>query len=362
MRSLSIILLLLAFAVSACAENASEAPSSEALQATPPGIMGTLGAGSADTAFAKAAEADATSDLFTLRTDLIEAAANRSLSNLNVRVSMDDGNNRLEITTFVGSDSLLSLSLKPSEWVITLMADFPSTDGKDYYGVFGVLLNADKNMTVFLQPVGSVRGEVFDDEGMLVSGARMKFMCSGGYGATDQSYTDQFGSFSADWLPVGPCKISALSNGKAGFLMVNVTQGILLNAKINLEQRIIISEPDSSWIFEFIVVVAAIVAGIIFLRSRPMRLPKQETVVTPSKRMSDLLSVMDDNERRIMESLMASAGRSLQSKLGKELGIPKASLSRALGGLEARGLVKTERLGRVNKIELAPWFLNGKSE
>jgi uncharacterized membrane protein len=61
-----------------------------------------------------------------------------------------------------------------------------------------------------------------------------------------------------------------------------------------------------------------------------------------------------------VQRLIENGGQSQQNKLGRELGLPKSSLSRAIGGLDARHLIITEKLGRVKRVELSPWFLNGK--
>jgi len=356
MRAILLACIVLALVTSACAEN-DTLNHSNALQAPSASDETGLGVG-----FVKAAET--VNNLNTLTVTLRDVNTNQSIKNANFRASLDDGQTKLQITGFVGNDGILQMRIEPSEWTIVLMIDVPGTVGKDYYGIFGVLLNTDKNMTVSVQPVGSVRGEVVDYKGMLIQGATVKLSCSGEYGIEDQTYTDAFGSFSADWLPVGPCRISALSGGRTGSLNLNVSQGQLSDVKIVLERNVTSQEFNLIWlVVPLASVAAAVIVASLFIRRKNHKVPKENaSPITSDRRMADILSSMDENERKIMEFLMAAGGKSQQNKICRELGLPKSSLSRAIGGLEARNLVKTEKLGRVNRVELSNWFLNGKKQ
>ncbi len=282
------------------------------------------------------------------------------ITNAHIRVFMDNGDEKSGTLRFVGDDGKMDLQLDRGQWAITMMLDITSTTGKDYYAEMDVPLNADTNMTVFLQPVGSLSGEVLDSSSNLLPGAAIKFECAGDYGLGTSSTTDEFGAFSAEWLPVGSCKISALYGSKAGSATVQIARGQLSEIQILLEQSIAKAQQDYTWL---IAVAVAVVAALFLFHARMRKKPAVNEAPSPVKldsRMEGMLSALDDVERRIVERLIENGGQSQQNKLGRELGLPKSSLSRAIGGLEARHLINTEKLGRVKRIELSPWFLNGK--
>jgi len=282
------------------------------------------------------------------------------ITNAHIRVFMDNGKEKTGTLRFVGDDGRMDLQLDPGQWAITMMLDITSTAGKDYYSEMDVPINADTNMTVFLQPVGSLSGEVLDSNSNLLPGATIKFECAGDYGLDSSSVTDEFGTFSAEWLPIGSCRIFALYGSKAGSATVQIVRGQLSEIRITLEQTIAKAQQDYTWLIA--VAVAAVVALFLF-HARMRKKPASKEAPQPVKldnRMEAMLSALDDVERKIVERLIENGGQSQQNKLGRELGLPKSSLSRAIGGLDARHLIVTEKLGRVKRVELSPWFLNGK--
>jgi len=295
--------------------------------------------------------------------DIVDAETGEPIKNAHIRVFMDNGEEKIGTLRFVGDDGKMGLQLENGQWGITLMLDITETVGKDYYAEIDVSISADLNMTLFLQPVGSLGGEVVDENNNLLPNALIKFDCAGDYGVLDSVNTDGFGAFKAEWLPVGQCKVSALVGSRTGSATVQIVKGQLSEVRIQLEQNIApVQQADYSMlIITVIVIIALAVFALHFFRMKKPQVSDQKaSPIMPDKRMGDILSALDANERSIIKSLLSSGGRSQQNKLARELGLPKSSLSRAISGLETRDLVRTERFGRIRKVELSSWFLNGK--
>ncbi len=283
------------------------------------------------------------------------------ITNAHIRLYLDNGQQRVATLRFVGENGRMVIQLPPATWNIILKLDLMDTPGKDYYSQFETILSSSQNLTAFLQPVGSLRGDVIDREGNLIIGAQIKFECSGDYGETQPTVTDQFGSFSAEWLPVGMCRVSALSK-KAGFSVVNISQGQISHLTITLKQGLSGPEADYSWPVLILVAVIALLTGLILSKMIAKKSQVEEVrVIEPNGRMRDIISALDENERRVIEFLMQKGGKSQQNHIGRELEFPKSSLSRIISGLEVRNLIKTEKIGRIKRVELSDWFLNGKT-
>ncbi len=329
---------------------------------TPPALEG-MWPGNATDAIAPPAGGSARNPILML--GIVDIGTGQKVSNAHIRMTLDNGKERIDTLRFIGADGVLKLQLQPGVWSIILRLDLTSTEGQDYYSSTYADLITDRNDTAFMQPVGSLRGEVYDSGNSLLPAATVKFDCGQGYGDTSPLITDDFGSFKADFLPTGSCKVSALLAGKAGSQTLQITQGQITEVKIVLEQSVALGGLDYIWYLLLAVVAIAAVAHFVLMPRRhsiPL-LPKPHEgapPITPDSHMIDILSALDANERKIVELVMASGGKSEQNKLGRELGLPKSSLSRAVSGLEARSILKTEKLGRTRRVELSERFLGRK--
>lgn len=298
--------------------------------------------------------------LHNLLINVIDARTGASIKDAHIRLYLSDGQQQVGTLRFVGDDGQMLIQLPTGTWRVTLKLDMTETPGKDYYSQFETLLSADREVTAFMQPVGSITGEVIDAEDNLIPGALIKFECSGDYGEVQSLSTDSFGAFSAEWLPVGTCRISALS-GKVGSAQSEITHGQVSTVTVTLEKGLSNGESDITWIVILVLVILIAILSFLFIRKKGSAVVKQEPKeIKPDNRMADILSALDENERKIVELLMSKGGEHLQNKIARELNFPKSSLSRAIGGLEARNIITTEKLGRIKRVELSQWFLNGK--
>ncbi|HDH91510.1 MAG TPA: winged helix-turn-helix transcriptional regulator [Candidatus Aenigmarchaeota archaeon] len=65
-----------------------------------------------------------------------------------------------------------------------------------------------------------------------------------------------------------------------------------------------------------------------------------------------VLSVLDDFERRVLNSIIEAGGEIKQKKVVKATNLSKAKVSRVVKSLEKRGLIEVKRVGRTNLLKL----------
>ena len=74
--------------------------------------------------------------------------------------------------------------------------------------------------------------------------------------------------------------------------------------------------------------------------------------VKEKKDIVPLLSLLESDQRKIIEQIASSGGSTTQSQLVKNTGLNKVKISRLLSDLQTKGVVKKESAGVTNKIEL----------
>jgi uncharacterized membrane protein len=256
----------------------------------------------------------------------------------------------------------LEETLSDFNWEIVIKLDMILTEGKDYYSEISVDLQKEQNMTVYMNPVGSVRGTVYKGD-KVMRGTRIKFECSSAYGDTSETTTDDFGSFRGDWLPVGSCMISALDEGWVGNKEVVIEGSALQDIRIDLTSEVA-GGYATIIIVVLVILIAATVGGYVYYK-KPVK-PKKEKEVEEkglevTSHMHSIMRTLRKEEKDVVQFLIDNNGESTQAKVYHATGIPKASLSRYILSLEHKKIVQTKMLGKVKKLELTPFFL-GKEE
>ncbi|MBR9679829.1 MAG: hypothetical protein GOU99_02135 [Candidatus Altiarchaeota archaeon] len=71
-----------------------------------------------------------------------------------------------------------------------------------------------------------------------------------------------------------------------------------------------------------------------------------------------VLNLLNPNERKITENLIKHGGVALQSEISKMDGMTKLKAHRAVKNLETKGIVKTEKHGKTNKLVLSKKIKN----
>ncbi|MFQ6136202.1 MAG: helix-turn-helix transcriptional regulator [Candidatus Hydrothermarchaeales archaeon] len=111
------------------------------------------------------------------------------------------------------------------------------------------------------------------------------------------------------------------------------------------------------------ILVLIVVVGVIFIRRSTSGVQKvsiSKKEIPPTESMMKVIETLTENERGIVELLLKEGGKLTQSKIRRELGIPKSSLSGMLNSLRRRKIINKREYGRTNLIELSEWFLSEK--
>ena len=270
-------------------------------------------------------------------------------------------NKEVNTVKFVDESGILNFQIEPGEWEVALKIDDITTLGVDYYFESTFQLNEDVNEKLFLLPVGTIRGVVYDGSKNVLPNVDLKFECSGNYGDQRNKRTDSFGSFQKEWLPVGSCRISSLLEGVVGFKYVTVTHGQINNVEISLQQ-----EKNYSYLF-FVGGIFLILAVIAYINRDALKnlifvsheVVKDENLSEPQEKIKPIESIMktlSGKERKVLEFLIQNP-QSTQAKIKNSTSIPKTTLSRILRNLEQKQIIKIDRIDRLKKIELTDWIL-----
>jgi uncharacterized membrane protein len=100
---------------------------------------------------------------------------------------------------------------------------------------------------------------------------------------------------------------------------------------------------SDTWRTVVLVLLAALAVGILGIATNKVRISRQK------KKTIDSLSILNERERQVLEEIVKNEGIK-QYELLEKLGYTKASLSKILTRLEARGLVRKKRFGKVNRL------------
>lgn len=277
------------------------------------------------------------------------------IGNVHVLLEYKDGEPVRKLAYVDDTGILIIDSIEPGTYALKLKADSLETAGSDYFAEVRLQVPASKDTTLKLYPVGSVRGVVkLDDE--LVSNAKVQMECSGLYGDFTQITTDEFGSYSANWLPIGACSIKARKGNIAGSADVMIEKGLLKQADIELKTGISLGLQYSYVIGALLLLLIAVVIFIYLRSGRDKKEIKKAKVVEQNKRFADVLATLNPKEREVAEMIYKEE-EVMQSKIVHGLMIPKTTLVRMLETLKKKKIISIEKHGKAKKIKLTDWIL-----
>lgn len=75
-----------------------------------------------------------------------------------------------------------------------------------------------------------------------------------------------------------------------------------------------------------------------------------------------VLRVLNEDEKKIIETLVAEGGTMLQKDIRWKTGLSRVKTHRILFRLAGRGIVLAEKYYNTNKIVLASWLMKEKKE
>ncbi|NQV08682.1 hypothetical protein HQ529_02390 [Candidatus Woesearchaeota archaeon] len=283
------------------------------------------------------------------------------ISDIHITVELyDKTNNKITKTIkYVGEDGLLKLGLEPVLWDIVLKVDELTTLGKDYYFKSNYDVSGNFNDTIYVLPVGSVKGIVYDKSGDVISDANIKFECGSSYGELEEKTSDKYGSFVNYWLPVGTCRVTAMYGKAIGFNDVELRNGDLTNLDITLNKSLVKNRLSLIWIaIVALLFIVAYLAVPLFRKKDNLVVKEIDEGKTINKREKDILGSLKEREKKVVNFLLEHDNKSNQANIINNTGIPKTTMHRVFDSLESRNIIKIEKIGKLKKVELTGWFLD----
>ncbi|MBE0512184.1 hypothetical protein IBX38_03945 [Candidatus Bathyarchaeota archaeon] len=128
--------------------------------------------------------------------------------------------------------------------------------------------------------------------------------------------------------------------------------------------------PRSFWLVLFVVPLVVVVAvlgyALIFPEfsgGKPEEKPSPvPTVEKGESALGAVLRVLNDDERKVIETLVAEGGTMLQKDIRWKTGLSRVKTHRVLFRLAKRGIVSAEKYYNTNKITLADWLTKEKKK
>jgi len=126
--------------------------------------------------------------------------------------------------------------------------------------------------------------------------------------------------------------------------------------------------PRSFWLVLFVVplVIALAVLGyaLVFPElsgGKPEGEPSVPAVEKGEPALDAVLRVLNDGERKVIETLVAEGGTMLQKDIRWKTGLSRVKTHRILFRLAKRGIVSAEKYYNTNRIVLADWLMKQKT-
>ncbi len=273
---------------------------------------------------------------------------NTLITNSHARLALtDEQNERFDTLKYIPEDGNLTVQLIPGKYYMQILIDDLATPGKDYTYATEIRITKPTTDAIILFPVGSVRGTVYVDN-QAVPFTSVLLYCTGMDKVVELT-TDASGSFVADWLPIGECRITAATEANRGEATIAITKGGLPAATISLTERIM---PRINWMA---VIGALLVVAIFFILFR-----KKHKQAPAIEREQDIFTTLNNKEQAVVKFLRANNNKSTQATIKNETGIPKTSLIRIFQSLEAKKIITVEKIGKMKKIALTEWYLGSR--
>jgi uncharacterized membrane protein len=116
----------------------------------------------------------------------------------------------------------------------------------------------------------------------------------------------------------------------------------------NIYNPLVPGKGSMLWVVVPIAVVGAGAGGFMYFRKGRQR--------ARLRNRENLLRTLSDNERKVVEALIASGGQMRRSKVERKTGISKSSLAGALKNLERKKIVELDKTYKTHSIKLTEWF------
>jgi uncharacterized membrane protein len=119
-------------------------------------------------------------------------------------------------------------------------------------------------------------------------------------------------------------------------------------------------------LFVVVILLLLVVIILLFFRQRPATAETPKTAAetkseaappTSDNKLEVALRLLDENERRVVEALVAEGGTMLQKDISINLGFSRVKTHRVVQSLLKRGLVATEEHYNTNRVTLVDWLI-----
>jgi len=127
--------------------------------------------------------------------------------------------------------------------------------------------------------------------------------------------------------------------------------------------------PQSIWLLPVVVplIVVVTVLGYAALfpelgGKEPPEKPSISAVEKEESALDAVLRILKEDEKKVIETLAAEGGTMLQKDIRWKTGLSRVKTHRILYRLAERGLVSAEKYYNTNRITLADWLMEEKSE
>ena len=132
--------------------------------------------------------------------------------------------------------------------------------------------------------------------------------------------------------------------------------------------RMVAEVPRSFWLVLFVVPLVVVVAVLgyalvfpEFSGGKPEEKPSSvPTVEKGESALGAVLRVLNDDEKKVIKTLVAEGGTMLQKDIRWKTGLSRVKTHRILFRLAKRGIVSAEKYYNTNKITLADWLTKEK--
>ena len=248
------------------------------------------------------------------------------------------------------TENSISIDRDSGNYKIIIKADDLNTAGKDFYFEDDIELNDNLQREALLFSVGTLRGSVLDELDNLVK-SDLKFECSKNYGEEKPLYTDKYGFFNVDYMPIGECRIIASQGDSAGKINILIEKGKISNLEIKLEKL----KKSNIYIYMSFIVLILLIFFLHKLKSKAPK--KQKSKKQINKRSLDIIKTLGSKEKQVVEFLLSNKYYSTQANIMHNTKIPKTTLIRILDSLKNKKIIDIEVLGKTKKIKLTMWFL-----
>ena len=306
---------------------------------------------------------------------LVDSITLEELDSIYVTLKAEDYERRY----FIEEGEKLKIFLEEGVNHLELFVDQPTTPGNDFYTKVEIEKAKESLLhVIYLSPGASAQGFVQDERGNAISGAEVKINCNSQ--EEQELLTDQFGSFTVEFVPQGSCTVYALSSDRLAFEQLTVSQGEELFLDLKLEHSVI--EGGTSF-FLPLLSISFIFLFYLFLKPQKVyltlkrRFSKTKTHYFGTKKISkdldvghfslgrrahDIVMTLRENEKKIVTALLEEKKELSFTSLRYRSGLSKSSLFRNLQTLEQKNIVKTIRDGKLRKIKFSNWFLERGGE